>query len=151
MSSKRIRGLNISQYRIHWKKCGHGEDLLDPRNLVCLILHLFFSAAQSVYCLSLSCCIAEHTVCYWACPSLLHSQCTVCLCPANNNAAVQNTPFATVPDPVCCTVSVLSVSVLHIVLHHDFPMIHCTNTSLCMGRSALGHALNATTCNKHLS
>jgi hypothetical protein len=47
--------------------------------------------------------------------------------------------------------SVYHLSVLHIVLHHDFPMNHCTHTSLCQGRSALGHTLNAMACNTHLS
>jgi hypothetical protein len=74
----------------------------------CLLLHLSLSAAQSVYCLSLSWCSAEYNVCYCTCPSLPHSQCTVCLCPA----AVQNTVTATAPVPLYRTVSVLSVSVL---------------------------------------
>jgi hypothetical protein len=78
----------------------------------CLLLCLSLSATQSVYSLSLSCCSAEHTVCYCACSYLPLSQCTVCLCPANKSAAVQNTPSATVTVPLCRTVSVLSVSVL---------------------------------------
>jgi hypothetical protein len=85
----------------------HLRSLLQCRTH-CLLLCLSLSSAQSVYRLSLSCCSAEHSVCYSACPSLLHSQCTVCLCPA----AVQNTVSATVPVPLSCTVSVLSVSVL---------------------------------------
>jgi hypothetical protein len=86
------------------------------------------------------------SVCYWVCPSLLHSQRTLRHCPP----AVHNKVSATESVPLCCTVSVSSISVLHIVLHHDFPMIHCTHTSLCMGRSALGRALNAMPCNTHL-
>jgi hypothetical protein len=74
----------------------------------CLLLRLSLCAVQSVYRLSLSCCSAEHSVCYCASPSLLHSQCTVCLCPA----AVQNTLSATAPLLLCCTVSIPCVSVL---------------------------------------
>jgi hypothetical protein len=74
----------------------------------CLLLRLSLSAAQSLYLLSPSCCSADHTVCYCAYPSLLHSHCTFCFCPA----AVQNTLSATVPVPLCCTVTVPSVSVL---------------------------------------
>jgi hypothetical protein len=72
-------------------------------NTQCLLLRLSLSAPHSVYRLSLSCCSAIHSVCYCACPSLLHSQCTVCLCPV----AVQYTVSATVPVHLCSTFSVL--------------------------------------------
>jgi hypothetical protein len=102
----------------------------------CLLLCLSLSAAQLVYSLSLSCCSAEYTVCYCACPSLLHSQCTVCLCPA----AVQNTLSPTVPDPLCCTVSVQSVSVLLQC------RIHCLLLRLSLSAAQLVYSLSLSCC-----
>jgi hypothetical protein len=131
-------GRNVDMVRISWI-------------LVCLLLYLLFSAAQSVYRLSLSCqqvcCSAGHTVYCCICSSLLHSvqsvsvllQCrTQCLLLCLSLSAAQ---------------SVYCLSLSCTVLHHNFPMIHCTHThtSLSKGRSALGHALNATPCNTHIS
>jgi hypothetical protein len=102
--------------------------------LTSLLQHLSHSAAQSVYHLSLSCCSAEHSVCYCACPSaavivpsvsvllqcrtqclllclsLCCSQYTICLCPA----PVQNTVSAIAPVPLLhsqCTVCLCSAAV----------------------------------------
>jgi hypothetical protein len=80
----------------------------------CLLLSLSLSVTQSVYRLSLSCCSAEHSVCYCACPSQTHSQCTVCLCPA----AVQNTLSGILPVPLShsqCTVCLYPAAVQNTV------------------------------------
>jgi hypothetical protein len=106
-------------------------------------MHLSLSEAQSLYRLSLSCCSAEHSVCYCTCPSLNHSQSTVCLCPA----AVQNTLSATAPVPLWssqCTVCLCPAKVQNTVSATVPVPLWSSHCTVCLCPAAVQNTLSAT-------